>query len=48
VQAGGVLSVDVDAVDLVGNRSVKAGPVVVTQDVSAPTQPSGLAVTPNP
>ena len=47
-QAGGALSVEVDAVDLVGNRSVKAGPVVVTQDVAAPTQPSGLAVTPNP
>lgn len=47
-QAGGPLSAEVDAVDLVGNRSVKAGPVVVTQDVVAPTQPSGLTVTPNP
>lgn len=49
-QAGGVLAVQIDASDLVGNRSVKspASPVQATQDIAAPAQPVGLSVVPNP
>ena len=36
------------AVDTLGNRSVKSVVSVNTQDVSAPAQPTGLVVTPNP
>ena len=48
VQAGGALVVQVDAVDVVGNRSPKSVSVTVTQDIVAPLQPSGITVTPNP
>lgn len=48
LQTGGILSVQLDAVDQVGNRSAKTVPVVVTQDVQGPTQPTGLTVTPSP
>ena len=47
-QAGGPLSVQVDAVDLSGNRSVRSAAVTVNQDIAGPAQPSGLSVTPNP
>jgi hypothetical protein len=47
-QAGGALTIQVDAVDLVGNRSPKSASVIANQDIAAPTQPSGLSVTPNP
>ena len=45
---GGTLTLQVDAVDTLGNRSVKSVVSVNTQDVSAPAQPTGLVVTPNP
>jgi hypothetical protein len=48
LQTGGILSVQIDAVDQLGNRSAKTIPVTATQDVSPPAQPSGLTVTPNP
>ena len=47
-QAGGPLSVQVDAVDLSGNRAVRSAAVTVNQDIAGPAQPSGLSVTPNP
>lgn len=47
-QAGGTLSVQVDAVDLVGNRSTRSAAVTVNQDIVGPAQPNGLSVTPNP
>lgn len=47
-QAGGTLSVQIDAVDLSGNRSAQSVAVTVNQDIAGPAQPSGLSVTPNP
>ncbi len=47
-QAGGTLSVQVDAVDFSGNRSARSVAVTVNQDIAGPAQPSGLTVTPNP
>lgn len=45
---GGTLAIQLDAVDLLGNRSAKSVTVTAIQDVSAPTQPTGLVITPNP
>jgi hypothetical protein len=45
---GGNLSVQVDAVDALGNRSPKSIAVVAVQDVSPPAQPTGVTITPNP
>jgi hypothetical protein len=47
-QAGGALTIQVDAVDLVGNRSPKSAPVIANQDIVGPSQPTGLSVTSNP
>lgn len=48
LQSGGQLMVQVDAVDTVGNRSPKSIVVTAVQDVTGPTQPSGVTITPNP
>lgn len=50
IQAGGPFSLQIDAVDDLGNRSAKAPvpPLQAIQDIAGPTQPSGLTVTPNP
>jgi hypothetical protein len=50
IGAGGPLAIQVDAVDLVGNRSVKspASPVQAIQDIAGPGQPTGVSVVPNP
>jgi len=48
LQSGGILSVQLDAVDQLGNRSAKSVPVIVTQDVSAPAQPTGVTISANP
>lgn len=45
---GGVLSVQVDAVDTLGNRSPRSVIVTSNQDISSPAQPTGLVITPNP
>lgn len=45
---GGTLTVQIEAVDTLGNRSVKSAVAMATQDVVAPTQPTGVTVTPNP
>lgn len=47
-QSGGGLTIQVDAVDTVGNRSAKSGSVIANQDITGPAIPSGLTVTPNP
>lgn len=48
LQTGGTLSVQVDAVDAVGNRSPKSVVVTAVQDAAGPTQPSGVTITPSP
>lgn len=48
LSTGGSLSVQVDAVDALGNRSLKSVAVVAIQDVSPPAQPTGVTITPNP
>ena len=48
LQTGGTLSVQVEAVDLLNNRSVKSVLVTAVQDISAPAQPTGVTITPNP
>lgn len=48
VQAGGTIMIQVDAVDVVGNRSPKSVVVVTVQDITAPVQPTGVTVTANP
>jgi hypothetical protein len=45
---GGTLGFQVDAVDTLGNRSIKSVLSTHTQDVSAPAQPTGMTVTPSP
>lgn len=48
LQTGGTLTVQVDAVDVLGNRSPKSVLVTAVQDIAAPAQPTGLMITPNP
>lgn len=45
---GGTLSVQVDAVDTLGNRSPRSVAVSAIQDIVGPLQPTGLIITPNP
>jgi hypothetical protein len=46
--SGGTLSVQLDAVDALGNRSPRTVAVTATQDVSPPDQPTNITITPNP
>lgn len=48
LQTGGTLTLQVDAVDTLGNRSLKSVASVHTQDVSPPAQPGLITVTPSP
>ena len=48
LQTGGTLTLQLDALDTLGNRSAKNAPSVHTQDVSPPAQPGQITVTPNP
>lgn len=48
LQTGGTLTLQVDAVDTLGNRSLKSVASVNTQDVSPPAQPGAMTVTPSP
>jgi len=48
LQSGGTLSVQVDAVDALGNRSPKSIVVTAVQDATGPTQPTGVTITPSP
>jgi hypothetical protein len=48
LQTGGTLTLQVDVVDTLGNRSVKSVASVNTQDVSPPAQPGAITVTPSP
>lgn len=48
LQTGGTLTLQVDAVDTLGNRSAKNAASVHTQDVSPPAQPGAITVTPSP
>jgi hypothetical protein len=48
LQTGGTLNVQVDAVDVLGNRSAKSVVVTAIQDIVAPAQPTGLTITPSP
>jgi hypothetical protein len=48
LQTGGTLTLQVDAVDQLGNRSIKSVASVHTQDVSPPAQPGAITVTPSP
>jgi ribosomal protein L37AE/L43A len=48
LQTGGALTLQVDAVDTLGNRSAKSLASVNTQDVSPPAQPGAITVTPSP
>ena len=48
LQTGGTLTLQLDAVDTLGNRSAKNTASVHIQDVSPPAQPGQITVTPNP
>ena len=43
---GGTLSIQVEAVDALGNRSAKSSPVTALQDATGPTTPSGVVIVP--
>jgi hypothetical protein len=48
LQSGGTLSIQVEAVDVLGNRSPKSVVVTMLQDVAGPAQPTGVTISANP